>query len=240
MKNCIILVLSIIVSLLASGCIGTGVATAGVYVTNNIDNVTMVIESTRGEVLNSRIRTGDKAFVPVSGFPGGNQFTVMAKVYSPEGKYLGIAQYHDYISFDASGRYGRNWVVDSYNAITRDWSATAASAHGVPEVPQTPPAPRPVGSLQVISNLADVKVVVTSSEDNVFRLELTTGQSNNVPIGIKPETRQVTLMAKVYSKTDEYLGYKSRRDSIDESRGFGTDQVWIIESFTPVRTQAKR
>ncbi len=237
----IIPVLSIIIASLTSGCISTGVPSAGVYVTNNIENVTMTVESTRGEVLNSRIKTGDKAFVPVSGYPGGNQFTITVKVYAPDGKYLGIAEYQDYISFDPSGRYGRTWIVDGYREIVRDSNvAVAVPAPVAPEAPQTPPAPRPVGSLLVISNLSDVKVVVTSSESNVPSQELTTGQSVNVPIGINPQTRQVTLMAKVHSKTNEYLGYKTRRDSIDESRGFGTDQVWIIESYTPVRAQAKR
>ncbi len=234
----LILVLSIIVTAITSGCMSTGVATAGVYVTNNVDNVTMVIESTRGGVLNPRIKTGDKAFVPISGFPGGNQFVVSAKVYAPDGKYLGIAEYHDYISFDSSGRYGRTWVITGYNAITKDWNAmTAAPAPSTPELPQ---APRPVGSLQVINNISDVKVIVTSSEDNVMRLELATGQSKNMPIGVDPQTRRVTLVAKVYSQTGEYLGYKNYRDSIDENRGYGTDQVWMIESFTPVRAQAKR
>ncbi len=236
----LILVLSIIVTAITSGCMSTGVATAGVYVTNNVDNVTMVIESTRGGVLNPRIKTGDKAFVPISGFPGGNQFVVSAKVYAFDGKYLGIAEYHDYISFDSSGRYGRTWVITGYTPITKDWSAATTPAPVVSEVPQTPPAPRPVGSLQVINNISDVKVIVTSSEDNVMRLELATGQSKNMPIGVDPQTRRVTLMAKVYSQTGEYLGYKNYRDSIDENRGYGTDQVWMIESFTPVRAQAKR
>jgi hypothetical protein len=233
----IVLVLSIIVSLVSSGC--TGVPSAGVYVTNNVADTSMVIESTRGGVLNPRIKTGDKAFVPVSGFPPGNEYVVSAKVYALDGTYLGIAEQHEWISFDSSGRYGRTWVVSSYRAIApKQWSPRTSGATSPVSVVKTPPAP---GSLQVLNNMKDVEIVLSSSEDPQRTYPpLNTGLTAIIPIGIDPTTREFVITAKIQSLKGEYLGVTEFRGSINEQQGFGNGRSWKINSYIPVeRSYAK-
>ena len=234
----LILVLSIIVSLFSSGCVGG--PTAGVSITNNVGNTTMVIESTRGEVLNPRIRTGEKAFAPVGNYPRGNDFVVSAKAYSPNGTYLGIAEFRDSVSFDSSYRYERTWIISHYNPITKRWDDKAVVSASTPVEAPAPKPVRPVGSIQIMNNLSGVKIVISSSEGKELEMTLMTGQTMPMRVGVSQGTRRFTLTAKVYSAKEEYLGYADYRDSIGEQEDFGNHKAWTISSFRPVRAQAKR
>lgn len=254
----LILVLSIIVGSLSSGCVATAILgnppPAGIDVSHNIENTVMFVRTQRdGEFKTPVYANGTPLTIPVCGLLPGAKTIVTASFYDKaafnpadrEASYLGSITREFYVYLDRSYRYSDAWQVRYYNERqqprNRSVASRVAQANKAPAaaVPAPTPVPAP-GVIQVMNNLQGVKVVVSSSEDQRVYPPLSTGQTMSVAIGIDPQTRRFVLVAKVYSLTGGYLGYADFRDSIDERRGYGSDQKWTIDRFIPVRAVTKR
>ncbi len=256
----ITLVLSIIVSSFNSGCVATAILgnppPAGIDVSHNIENTVMFARTQRdGEFKMPVYANGTPVTIPVCGLLPGGKTIVTASFYDKatfdpanrEASYLGSITREFYVYLDRTYRYSDAWQVRYYNERQkpRNQSIAHRAAAASQTKPSTAPTQAPVptsssGGVQVLNNLKDLKVVVSSSEDHRIYPPLATGYDMFIPVGVDPQTKSFTLVAKVYSLKGDYLGYADYRDSIDERRGYGSHQKWTIDRFTPVRAMAKR